>query len=145
MRGGTENVYGIVGIAKALDLSYAHLEEHREHIEKVKQYFIQKLRNAIPGTSFNGASDSENSLYTVLSVHFPKNPMSEMLLFNLDIQGISASGGSACSSGSNQGSHVLRALGVDQETANVRFSFSRFNQLEEVDFVISKVQEMLTS
>lgn len=142
MRGGTENVYGIVGLAKALDLCYAQQEEHHEHIRSIKRYFIESIRKAIPGISFNGNSLADDSLYTVLSVHFPKNEMSEMMLFNLDIQGISASGGSACSSGSNQGSHVLNALGVDQSTANVRFSFSRFNKKEEVDFAISKIREM---
>jgi cysteine desulfurase len=145
MRGGTENVYGIVGLSKAMDLCYSAQEEHESHIRTIKQYFRNRIESEIPGVGFNGNSASDDSLYTVLSVHFPKNPQSEMMLFSLDISGISASGGSACSSGSNQGSHVLKALNVDQSTANVRFSFSRFNTKEEVDFVIDKLKEIFPS
>lgn len=142
MRGGTENVYGIVGLAKALEIAYEHMDEHRTYIQGLKDYMREQLIEQIPGISFNGEQDTEKSLYTVLNVSFPPTDMADMLLFNLDIAGISASGGSACSSGSNIGSHVLTAIGVKPENPSVRFSFSKYNTKEEVDFVISKLKEV---
>jgi cysteine desulfurase len=143
MRGGTENVYGIVGLARALELAYEELEADRAHILSLKRQLRDGLLERIPGVQFNGGSDDlENSLFTVLNVHFPANDGSEMFLFNLDIAGICASGGSACSSGSNQGSHVLRGLGVNQEQPNVRFSFSKFNTAEEIQLAIKKVSAL---
>lgn len=142
MRGGTENVYGIVGLAKALELAYADMEAHQQHIQALKDYMKAALKNAIPEIGFNGETDADKSLYTVLNVCFPKMDMADMLLFNLDINGISASGGSACSSGSNIGSHVLTAIGADPERPSVRFSFSKFNTKEEIDFVVNKVKEV---
>lgn len=139
MRGGTENVAGIVGLAKALELCYSHMEEHQRHIFGLKEYMRKKLIAEIPGIEFNGETDFDKSLYTVLNCRFPLHPDAEMILFNLDILGIAASGGSACSSGSNQGSHVLRGLGIQMERPSVRFSFSKYNTKEEVDFVVSKL------
>lgn len=141
MRGGTENVYGIAGLSKALEIAYAHMEEHQAHIQGIKDYFIAKLKETIPGVSFNGNSGGE-SLYTVLNVLFPKTENAEMLLFNLDIAGISASGGSACTSGSNQGSHVLRGIKSDQERPSIRFSFSKYNTKEEVAYTIEKLASL---
>ena len=146
MRGGTENVYGIIGLAKALEVAYQHMTEHRSHIEKVKAHAIKKFSSSIPGISFSGPSgEITNSLYTVLNVSLPPGEHNEMMLFNLDINGISASGGSACSSGSGIGSHVLQAMDIDPMRGAIRFSFSRFNTLEEVDFVVDKVAEMISS
>ncbi|GAB3650955.1 cysteine desulfurase family protein [Echinicola sediminis] len=144
MRGGTENVYGIVGIAKALELAYAEMAEHQKFVERLKSRFIEKLKEAVPGVEFNGLSaDMDQSLYTVLNVSLPPSEEnSGMLLFNLDLAGISASGGSACSSGATVGSHVLRALNVQAERDSVRFSFSRFNTQEEVDYTIEKLKEL---
>lgn len=133
MRAGTENIYGIVGLTKALELAYHNLEGHQNHIQGIKSYMIKRLKEEIPGIQFNGDSESEESLYTVLSVCFPNSNMDEMFLYNLDIEGVSASGGSACSSGSNVGSHVLRALGVPMDRPSVRFSFGRFNSISDVD------------
>ncbi|HEY0177369.1 MAG TPA: cysteine desulfurase family protein, partial [Pedobacter sp.] len=113
MRGGTENVYGIVGLAKALEMAYAEMELHQNYIQELKTYMKEKLIAEVPGISFNGETEPEKSLYTVLNVSFPEMEMSDMLLFNLDINGISASGGSACSSGSNIGSHVLTGINAD--------------------------------
>ncbi|WP_367916052.1 cysteine desulfurase family protein [Leadbetterella sp. DM7] len=133
MRGGTENLYGIVGLAKALELANAGLAEHQKHVKGLKSQMIRLLQENIPGVSFNGRSaDVENSLYTVLNVSFPAHADNEMLLFNLDIEGVSCSGGSACSSGTNQGSHVLNALKLDNDRANVRFSFSKFTTEEDI-------------
>ncbi|HWY12325.1 MAG TPA: cysteine desulfurase family protein [Bacteroidia bacterium] len=141
MRGGTENVSGIVGLAKAFELANEHMEEHQNHIRVIKNYMMEQLRSGIEGMDFNGEVE-ENSLYTVLNCRFPKHPDAEMLLFNLDIAGIAASGGSACSSGSNQGSHVLRGLGIDMERPSVRFSFSKYTTKNEIDIVVKKLKEM---
>jgi cysteine desulfurase len=142
MRGGTENVSGIIGLAKALEICNAEMIEHMQHIQELKTYMRKKVESEIPGTIINGEND-ENSLYTVLNCCFPKSDKGEMLLFNLDIHGIAASGGSACSSGSNQGSHVLRGIGADMERPSVRFSFSKYSTKEEIDFVVSKLKELL--
>jgi cysteine desulfurase len=141
MRGGTENVYGIVGLAKALEIAYAEMEEHHQYIQGLKSYMIDQLRINIPGIEFNGETDSEKSLYTVLNVSFPEMDMAEMLLFSLDIAGISASGGSACSSGTNIGSHVLNGIQANPNRPAVRFSFSKYNTKEEIDYVIVKLKE----
>ena len=142
MRGGTENVYGIVGLAKALEIAYAEMEEHQEYIQGLKSYMINQLRKNIPGIEFNGETDPEKSLYTVLNVSFPEMEMAEMLLFSLDIAGISVSGGSACSSGTNIGSHVLNGIQANPNRPAVRFSFSKYNSKEEIDYVISKLKEL---
>ena len=142
MRGGTENVAGIVGLAKALDICFRDMEAHQTHIRGLKNYMIEELQKTIPGVEFNGEI-GENSLYTVLNVHLPPSDDAEMLLFNLDIQGIAASGGSACSSGSDQGSHVLRGLGVDVTRPSVRFSFSKYNNKEEIDYAVSKLAQLI--
>jgi cysteine desulfurase len=142
MRGGTENVAGIIGLAKALEICNSEIKEHQQHIQELKTYMRKKIESEIPGTIINGEAD-ENSLYTILNCCFPKSDKGEMLLFNLDIHGIAASGGSACSSGSNQGSHVLRGIGVDMERPSVRFSFSKYTSKEEIDFVVSKLKELL--
>ncbi len=141
MRGGTENLYGIIGLAKALEIAMRDMDEVREKISGLKQYMVDELRAAIPGVEFNG-SCLENNLYTVLSVRFPKTDTAEMFLFSLDIAGIAASGGSACTSGSDKGSHVLQALGVEMNQPSVRFSFSKYNTKEEVDYTVSKLKEM---
>lgn len=132
MRGGTENLAGIVGLAKAMELAHHDMEEHEKHIRGLKERMKASLLEHIPGVAFNGDSGA-NGLYTVLNVRFPDDGRSEMLLYNLDIEGIACSGGSACSSGSNAGSHVLAALYPDVKGANIRFSFSRYNTTAEVD------------
>ena len=142
MRGGTENIYGIVGLAKAMEIALGEVDEHHTHILGLKNYMIEQLERNIPGVEFNGDAKG-NSLYTVLNVCFPKTDIAEMLLFNLDIDGIAASGGSACSSGSDQGSHVLRAVQKDIERPSVRFSFSKYNTKEEIDFVVGKLKKLL--
>lgn len=140
-RGGTENLYGIVGMAKAFELCYAEMDEHITHIKGIKQYMIEKLQENIPGITFNGDYNGE-CLYTVLNVSFPPHEANDMLLFNLDLNGVAASGGSACSSGSEKGSHVLAALNCDPKRANVRFSFSKFTQKEDIDYAVEKLCEI---
>ncbi|GAB3906590.1 cysteine desulfurase family protein [Mucilaginibacter boryungensis] len=142
MRGGTENIYGIAGLAKALDICYTEMDIHKDHIQGLKSYMKQQLEENVPGIAFNGETDEDKSLYTVLNVSFPAMDMGDMLLFNLDIAGISASGGSACSSGSNIGSHVLTAIGASPERPSVRFSFSKYTTKEEIDFTVAKVKDI---
>ncbi|MFZ4863828.1 cysteine desulfurase family protein [Sphingobacterium sp. Mn56C] len=142
MRGGTENVYGIVGLAKALEIAYRDMDAHQAYIQNLKDYMISELQKAIPDVRFNGNIEADKSLYTVLNVSLPCTDMSDMLLFNLDIAGISASGGSACSSGSDIGSHVLTGIKADSARPSVRFSFSKNNTKEEIDVVVAKLKEI---
>ncbi len=139
MRAGTENVYGIVGFAKALQIATDKLEEESAHIQGIKYYMIEQLKKQIKGISFNG-DPMGRSNYTVLNVSFPKSEKSEMLLMNLDMEGICASGGSACTSGAQQGSHVIRAINSNPNQIPVRFSFSKYNTKEEVDMVVEKLK-----
>lgn len=143
MRGGTENVYGIIGMAKALEIAYRDMEEHTRHIQALKSRMIAKLKENVPGVTFHGDSANlERSLYTVLNVSLPESEENDMVLFNLDLQGISASGGSACSSGASTGSHVLGALYPNSKRGAVRFSFSKYNTKEEIDFASEKLGEL---
>lgn len=141
MRAGTENLAGIVGLAKAMEIAYRDMEVHQREIGGLKELMKKRLTAEIPGVSFNGDSGAD-SLYTVLSVNFPDDGKSEMLLYNLDIEGIATSGGSACSSGSNKGSHVMAALYPDQTGANIRFSFGRFNTAEEVEHTVKALKRI---
>lgn len=142
MRGGTENVYGIIGLAKSLEIAYEEMDQHQKYIQGLKSYMMEELVKNVPGIEFNGETDPEKSLYTVLNVSFPEMEMAEMLLFSLDIAGISASGGSACSSGTNIGSHVLNGIHANPDRPAVRFSFCKFNTREEIDYVVEKVKEL---
>ena len=142
MRAGTENLYGIVGFAKALELASSTYERKSAYIGILKYYMHDELKKHIPGVGFNGDTLGQ-SLYTVLSVQFPKTEKSEMLLFNLDINNICASGGSACTSGADQSSHVIRAVNNNPNQITVRFSFSKYNTKEEVDQVVSKLKEVV--
>jgi cysteine desulfurase len=142
MRAGTENLYGIVGFAKALEMATAGYEKDSAAILELKKYMAEQLRKNIPGVSFNGDVFG-NSLYTVLNVSFPKTEKSEMILFNLDINNICASGGSACTSGADQGSHVIRAINNNPNKIAVRFSFSKNNTKEEIDIVVNKLKELI--
>jgi cysteine desulfurase len=142
MRAGTENLYGIVGFAKALEMATAHYEKDSAYINGLKLYMMEQAKQHIKGAAFNG-DPLGKSLYTVLSVSFPKTEKSEMILFNLDINNICASGGSACTSGADQGSHVIRAVNNNPNQVTVRFSFSKDNTKEEIDFVIDKLKEMI--
>ena len=142
MRGGTENVSGIIGLAKALEIAYENMAEHQSYIQGHKTKMIASLKEAIPEVGFNGdCENADSSLYTVLNVCLPESDDNEMLLFNLDINKISASGGSACSSGSNIGSHVLSALKTDPKRGAIRFSFSKFNTVEQINYTVEKLAE----
>ena len=141
MRGGTENIYGIVGLAKALERAVEQREARMSQMHELKRYFIEQLRTRYPEVTFNG--DPEQSHAKVLSVSFPQSPKGDLLLMNLDLNGISASGGSACSSGIDVGSHVVGHLHPDSPRHTIRFSFSHHNTREEVDAVVERLGGML--
>jgi cysteine desulfurase len=140
VRAGTENVYGIVGFAKALDLATLRYEHDRAHITELRSYMKQQLQQHVMGVQFNGAEDG---LYTVLNVGFELSDKSEMLLYSLDMKGICVSGGSACSSGANNASHVIAALKDAQNLVPIRFSFCRHNTKAEIDFTIRTILELI--
>jgi cysteine desulfurase len=140
LRGGTENVYGIVGLAKAMELAYDDLEAHQQHVQGLKSYMIDQLKSIFSDISFHGQTEPAKALYTVLNVCFPRTEKAGMLLFTLDLKGVAVSGGSACSSGAAKGSHVLEGINADMSRPNVRFSFSRFTTKEEIDFALDQVK-----
>lgn len=142
MRAGTENLYGIVGFARALELAAENYESDSRYIQELKMYMAQQLQKEIPAVRFNG-DYAGKSLYTVLNVSFPKTEKSEMLLFNLDINNICASGGSACSSGTDIGSHVIKAVNPENHSIAIRFSFSKHNTKQEIDCVVQKLKELV--
>ena len=145
MRAGTENVHAIAGLAKAMQLSYENMDNDKEYISQIKKYMINQLMLNINDVQFNAnCTDFDSSLFKILSVSFPKISESEMLLFNLDIKGISCSGGSACSAGNMSGSHVLDVVCKDDNRTGVRFSFSRYNTKEEIDYTVEKIKEIFS-
>lgn len=148
-RAGTESVHNIVGLEEALKIAYANLEEEKAYVSDLKQHFIAKLKEEIPGVKFNGScSDPEKSTYTLLNVCLPVPPEKAlMLLFQLDLKGIACSKGSACQSGSDKGSHVLNAFLPEEDLRkpSIRFSFSKFNIKEELDYVVATLKEFMES
>jgi cysteine desulfurase len=142
MRAGTENLYGIVGFAKALEIATTNYETDCERIKRLRNYMMDELKAKIPSVTFNG-DPLGKSLYTVLSASFPKSEKSEMLLFNLDINNICASGGSACTSGADAGSHVIKSLNNNEDLVTVRFSFSKYNSEEEVNYVVETLRDLI--
>ncbi len=143
MRSGTENTAHIHGMATAFDICCQNMAGMRNHIIELRDYMKAALIKEVPGVKFNGDPDGE-SLYTVLSTSFPQNAKTDMLLMNLDIEGIAASGGSACSSGAIKGSHVLEAIDPRDERITIRFSFSEINTRDEIDYVIERIRKILT-
>jgi cysteine desulfurase len=145
LRAGTENLIGIVGLSKALELANTNIEKHIDEVKTLKYYMLEQLQSKIKGIEVNGEIDPEKSLYTVLSIKFPKFDKQEVLLFMLDLEGVACSGGSACSSGANAGSHVIRGIKGDTNRASIRFSFSRFTTKQDIDFAVEKVVKILNS
>ncbi|MDP4638199.1 MAG: cysteine desulfurase [Crocinitomicaceae bacterium] len=140
LRGGTENIAGIVGLAKAMDLAYEDVEGHQKHVYELKSFMIQELKTMFPTVAFHGETDSDKALYTVLNVCLPATDKTSMLLFTLDLKGVAVSGGSACTSGATKGSHVLEGIGADMSRPNVRFSFSRYTTKEEIEYALLQLQ-----
>lgn len=144
MRAGTENLHGIVGLAKALEISNSIMEQKHQHIQHLKTLMTEQILKEIPGAVVNGSSDPETSLYTVLNISLPPNPAGEMLLFKLDIEGVCVSGGSACSSGASKGSHVLAAIHQPDDRTGIRFSFGKYNTENEILFAVSKLKKVIS-
>jgi cysteine desulfurase len=145
VRGGTENIHSIVGLARALDLAYDDLQSHEMHIRSLKAQMVKGLKSMFSDLRFNGLSDEPSRLYTVLNVSFPPHPKNGMALFLLDLEGIACSSGSACSSGATIGSHVLRALDLhDQDRASLRFSFGRYNTEEEIKQALNAIKTVFS-
>jgi cysteine desulfurase len=144
MRAGTENLYGIVGFAKALEVATQRYEDDSKYINGLKHSMAKQLQDKFPGITFNGDTNG-NSLYTVLNVAFPMTEKSDMLLFNLDMAGVCVSGGSACTSGANAVSHVIKAIynGKSETMVPIRFSFSKHNTEEELHAAIEKLKEVI--
>ena len=147
LRAGTESIHNIVGMDVALKMAYDNLEVEMHYVKNLKQYFIDKIKSTLPEVKFNGNSDSlDANTYTLVNVCLPILPnKAAMLLFQLDLKGIACSKGSACQSGSSQKSHVLSEIlhADDLEKPSIRFSFSKFNTKEEVDYVISILKEFI--
>ncbi len=141
MRAGTENILGICGLAKAFGLAFDNMDSRKKHIENLKNKMKTSLLDIIPQIKFNG--DQGNCLHTILNCSFPYSDLSEMIMFNLDINGICASAGSACSSGVEHASPVLEAIGHDPLRKAIRFSFSHLNTIEEVEYTISKIKNFM--
>ena len=145
MRAGTENIYGIAALAMAMEMAYDNLEEETDYIKGLKIYMMEKLQTELEDVQFYGkCTDMDNSLYTVLSCHFPETDIAEMLLFNLDIMGVACSGGSACASGGSKGSHVLTEIIPESKRPGIRFSFSKYNTKEDIDFTIDKLKVLFS-
>jgi cysteine desulfurase len=142
MRSGTENIYGIIGLAKAFEIAHRNMDADILYIKGLKEYMVNSLKSFITDVRFNGDSE-EKGLHIVLNVSFPRNDKSEMLLYSLDIEGIAASGGSACTSGSISESHVLKAIGADMNRPAIRVSFSKFNTKEEVDTCVDVIKKIM--
>ncbi len=146
-RAGTESVHNIAGLETALKLAYENLGEEREEILSIKNYFIGQLESYIAGVKFNGScKDPEKSTYTLLNISLPvSREKALLLLFQLDLKGIACSRGSACQSGSDKGSHVLGAIlsEEDLDKPSLRFSFSRYTTLGEIDYLVKVLKEFL--
>ena len=146
-RSGTESLHDIVGLNESLKISYERLEIEKAHISEIKSYFINKLNQEIPGVKFNGSSNNlKDSTYTLVSVCFPVDiKKSPLFLFQLDLNGIACSKGSACQSGSDSGSHVLNEILTDDDLKkpSIRFSFSCFNTKNEIDLLVKVLKDII--
>ena len=148
-RAGTEPFHNIVGLEEAFVKAYEHLEEETKTVKELKKYFLDKIGQEIPGAICNGLSgDLEKSTYTLTNVRLPLDKQKGlMLLFHLDMKGIACSKGSACQSGSNQGSHVLSEILSEEELdkPSLRFSFSMYNTKEELDYTVEVLKEFVNN
>ena len=140
MSDGTENVASIACFAKALEIAYDNMVHDATYILKLKNQMINLLSSTIKDVAFNG--DLSNSLYTVLNISLPASESNELVLFNLDLAGIAVSGGSACSAGAEQESHVMKAIRVDPNRGVVRFSFSAFNTEQDIKLAADKLASL---
>lgn len=143
LRAGTENVIGIIGLAEALKQAYSNLDEDMAAISSLKQYIIEQLVSSIPNVAFNGDISPEGGLYTVLNVSIPPYEGDSALLYQLDMEGICISGGSACNSGAIGSSHVLEGIHSPEDRTAVRMSFSKLSTKAEADFVLERLASII--
>ena len=142
IRSGTENIYGIAGLAKAFEIAHRDMDKNQNHILSLKQYLKEKFQTLQTDIQYNG--ESENSgLYTILNASFPLAEKNKMLVQKLDIKGICVSGGSACHSAEETVSYVIRNIGTDINRISIRFSFSKYNSKEDIDQCIQALSEIL--
>jgi len=139
MRAGTENIPAIAAMARAFEISYYGIEENAKHVKELKTYLISRIKNELPKIVFNGDS---NSFSNILNIGIPKLSTNEMYLMKLDINGIFVSGGSACSSGAIKDSHVIKALGLNDEIRPIRLAVSKYTTIEELDFFIEVLKKI---
>jgi cysteine desulfurase len=142
-RAGTENIIGIVGLAKCLELAFNQVKEEQDHIYGLKTYMMEQLSMHIPGIAYNGRTEFEEGLYTVLSCSLPPQDNNDLILFQLDIEGVCCSGGSACNSGAAKGSHVLEAINHPTDRQAVRFSFGRFTTKYDINHAVKALGKVL--
>lgn len=144
MRAGTENVVGIAGLGAAFNLAYQNLEKDTANIKGIKAYAIEKIRSTFSDLTFLGMSGYlDQSLFTVLNIGFPQDGATGMLTFSLDMHKIAASGGSACNSGSNKGSHVIAALGQEaSDLVPLRISFSKYTTTNDIDTLVEVLKSL---
>lgn len=141
-RAGTENVAGIVGIGKAIELAYNNLDEHNSMIKELRDYYVEQVKDKIPYIKINGDMEKRLSGNSNISFRFIEG---EGLLLNLDLKGICASSGSACTSGSLDPSHVLLAIGLPHEIAHgsLRISIGKYNNKKEIEYLVKSLVEIV--
>ena len=148
LRAGTEAVDRIVGMQRALEISYENHDSEKKHIQGLKKYFIEKLKSFFPEVYFNGHSEKmEKSSFKIVNVAIPiNNSKSDLIDFHLDLKGIACSKGSACQSGSSKGSHVIEEFKnknkILKKYPSLRFSFSFLNTKKEIDYLIESLLEL---
>lgn len=146
LRAGTEAVHNIVGFEEAIKQAYANLDTDKKYISELKTYFVNQLQQAIPQVKFNAESDGLDAAYTIVNIALPlPAEKASIILFQLDLNGIACSRGSACQSGSQKGSHVLEHIlsPDDLKCVSLRFSFSRYNTKEDIDYTVSCLKRLV--
>ncbi|WP_435132483.1 cysteine desulfurase family protein [Formosa sp. A9] len=148
LRAGTEAVHNIVGFEEAIKQAYANLDTDKKYISELKLYFVNQLQQTIPQVKFNAESDGLDAAYTIVNIALPlPAEKASIILFQLDLNGIACSRGSACQSGSQKGSHVLEHIlsPDDLKSVSLRFSFSRYNTKEDIDYTVSCLKRLAES
>ncbi len=153
LRAGTENVIGIIGMNKAMEIAYKNLEKNKAYISSLKLKMLNKLKENIPNILFNGDCENlNNSLYKIINIKIPSNIPNDMIILKLDIKGIAVSSGSACSSGTAKGSHVIENLYKHDDNSinrknksNIRISLSKYNNEKEIDIIVKEIKNICDS
>ena len=142
IRSGTENIAGIAGMVKAMEIAQRDIENNIKHITELKEYLIGKMKSEIRDVEFNGDCE-KGGLYNIVNASFADSVKTHMIVQKLDMQGIYVSGGSACHSAQEKISYVLRAIGTDINRTSIRFSLSKFNSKKDIDICINALSQIL--